>query len=208
MNVYMSEQEQLQAIRNWLKKYGPSVIIGIVIAFVASFGWRYWLQHQLQQRSQASMFYEQMLLNQSSHQNQQATQFGNELMQKYQQTPYAVLAGLTLANQAVEQGDLTLAAKNLQWVIENAHDKAIQVIAKLRQARILLAQNKPQDALKLLNTINDKNFLPEIAIVKGDAFIALGDKTSARAVYQQALNTLPPNATIKSMVKMKLDATA
>ncbi len=29
MNVYMTEEEQLQQIRDWLKQYGPTILMSV-----------------------------------------------------------------------------------------------------------------------------------------------------------------------------------
>ena len=207
-DVYMSDKEQAQVIKDWLKKYAPSIIIGIALAFGGSYGWRTWQQHRTETSQQASILFEQMRESFVNNQIQQFQLTANELMEDYPKTPYATLAALQLADQAVQQGNLEDALKNLQWVVAYSNKKSLQEIAKMRAARVLLAQNKPQDALKLLQTMDDSAFLPEVALIKGDSYLALGDKTAARNAYQNSLNTLPPNAVIRPLVQMKFDQLA
>src|SRR5579871_4833416 len=99
MNVYMNEQEQIQIIKDWWKKYGLSVIIGVILALAISWGWRYWQQHQQQTAEQASALFEQMLVLSTNHQPFAAA--ADQLIKNYPRTPYAALANLTLADQAV-----------------------------------------------------------------------------------------------------------
>jgi predicted negative regulator of RcsB-dependent stress response len=200
----MSEKEQVQLVKDWFKKYGTSLILGAIIALVGTYSWRFWQQHEIQRSEQASFLYEQLLSFQANHQAQQFTQVTNELMSKYPRTPYAALAGLAAANDAVAQGNLELAEQKLQWVVIYGNNKEIQQIAKIRAARVLLAQNKPQAALNLLSTISNKNYYSAVELVKGDIYVAMNNKEAAKTAYQNALNTLPASAAVKSLIEMKL----
>ena len=207
MEIYTSEKEQLEQIRDWFKKYGMSIVLGVAIAFVITFGWRFWQQRQVTLGQQASQLYEQLLAVQSTQAkapNPQVAQIANELMLNYNGTPYAGLAALMLASDAVQQGQLDLAEQKLQWVVANARTKPMEQIAKIRAARVLIAQNKSQQALQLLNKISDQAYIAEIDAVKGDAYAALGKTADAQAAYQSALDAMPKDAALRPLVQMKL----
>ena len=38
----LSEEEQLDNLKSFSKKYGSALIIGILIALIAFLGWQYW----------------------------------------------------------------------------------------------------------------------------------------------------------------------
>ena len=42
MDIYASEEEQVQAIKKWGKENGPGIIAGLILGLGALFGWRYW----------------------------------------------------------------------------------------------------------------------------------------------------------------------
>ena len=42
MDVYNSEEQQVEAIKSWWQENGKSIIAGVVIGFVGLFGWRYY----------------------------------------------------------------------------------------------------------------------------------------------------------------------
>ena len=42
MSAYLEEEEQIEAIRNWWKENGRSVIAGAVLGLAAIFGWQGW----------------------------------------------------------------------------------------------------------------------------------------------------------------------
>ena len=49
-----TEEEQIQAIKDWWKKNGSSLLIGIGAALAIVFGWQAWQNHQAQQRTEAA----------------------------------------------------------------------------------------------------------------------------------------------------------
>ena len=43
----LSDEEQLDQIKSFAKKYGSAMISGILIALIAFFGWEYWQKKKL-----------------------------------------------------------------------------------------------------------------------------------------------------------------
>lgn len=199
----LSEQEQVQLIRTWLKKYVPSILIGIAFAFALSFGWHRWTAHKNGHIQQASVLYEQMLSSKMSHGNQSET-LANTLTSKYSDTPYGIFAGLFQATNAINQNNFSLAEQKLQWVIDHAHNPAYKQVAKLRLARVLFAENKFLQALDVLNHVSDDSFVAEIELIKGDIFVAMKNYGAAKIAYKNVLATLPKYSSMQSLVEMKL----
>ena len=102
MDVYLSEEEQIKKIKEWWKKYSPSIIAGIAIFFIVSFGWRYWRNYKIQTAGRASMLYEQMLIANSKNKAEDFKLFAKRLMDNYKRSPYAILAAFTLAKRNIE----------------------------------------------------------------------------------------------------------
>ena len=46
MTEYLTEQEQIEQLKTWIKQYGLTILFGIVIALVLSFSWHYWQQYR------------------------------------------------------------------------------------------------------------------------------------------------------------------
>lgn len=205
MNVYESDQEQVEALKNWWKKNGKLTVAVVIIAIAVSFGWRYWQQYRIQRSEQASMLYEQMLNAFTTQQTPQAKQVIDTLKQDYKDTPYADIAALFAAKSAVEQNQLNDAMPQLQWVIKNGGSHDLRQLARLRAARILLAQKQPQQTLAMLDKVDDSAYMPAIDLVKGDAYVALGQNNNAKKSYQDVLSKLPATELIQPLVQMKLN---
>ena len=58
-----TEEEQVQAIKDWWKKNGSSLLIGIGAALAIVFGWQAWQNHQAQQRTEAANQFANLLVD-------------------------------------------------------------------------------------------------------------------------------------------------
>lgn len=189
MDVYLSEKEQIQKIKDWWKKYGTTLLVCLAIFAGGTFGWRYWQQYKVKRAEQASNLYMQMLSADLAHQTNNVQLYAQHLMADYSSTPYASFAALTLARENVNANDLKSAKGNLYWVVDHSGNKSLRQIAKIREARVLLALNQSQQALDLLNKVDDKAYGALIAETRGDIFLSLGNKTKALQQYQAALKS-------------------
>ena len=78
-------------------------------------------------------------------------------------------------------------------------------IARLRLARVLLVEQKPSDAIKILEKVDDKNFNGLINEIRGDGYLAMKNLEIARQSYKEALRELPDAETIRPLLQMKYD---
>ncbi len=205
LTEYMTEQEQVQQIKNWLKQYGLTIIAGIAIALIITSGWRYWQNYRNKILTHASGVYDEMLAARAQGNSIGAIVQAKKLLKNYSNTPYSQMAAFMLARDAVLKKDYPEALNQLNWVIAHSKDKSMREIARLRIARILIADNKPQDSIDSLKKIDDQNFIGLILEIKGDAYLALNDKTAARTSYEQALKELPNGEVTRPILQMKLD---
>lgn len=205
MTEYMTEQEQIELLKNWIKQYGLVILTGVALAILAMTGWRYWQQRELRINSHASAVYDEMLTMRAQN-NLQATEIQAEkLFTHYPKTTYSQFAALTLARDAVLNHNYPVAETNLQWVIDNSSTKAFRQIARDRLARLWLEQGQAQRAVDLLGTVDDTHFNGLTFEVKGDAYLALNQPDQARAAYEAALNALPNAEVLRPLLQMKID---
>ena len=83
-------------------------------------------------------------------------------------------------------GALDKAAGELQAVVEHAKDTELQLLARIRLARVQISLKKPDAALATLNGLKAGAFEPRMHEVLGDAYYAKGDKTNALKEYMTA----------------------
>lgn len=204
MPAYETDGEQIEAFKKIWKDYGRWIIIAVIFGLAIGLGWRYWQQQQIEHRQQASLLYQQLLGANEQNKADTVLQMSTELTRRFPQTGYAEFANLLAAKTAVAQNNLPMATEKLQWVIDHAHNPALKQIARLRAARILLAQKKPADAQKLLSVVDDKIYQSEIDEVQGDIYATLGDSAKARRSYQTAQVELSSTLGEDPYLSMKL----
>ena len=206
MTEYLTEQEQIEQIKNWIKQYGPTVIAGIVLALVIVTGWHYWEDRQNRILTHASGVYDEMLTLRAQNDAPAAIIQAQKLLDHYAKTPYAQMAAFLLARDAVANKDYETAITQLTWVIKHSHNDAMRAIAKIRIARIQLAEDKAEDSLNTLNKIDDKSFSALADETRGDAYLSLKQAKDAKLAYQQALQELPSDETTRRpLLQMKID---
>lgn len=200
----LTDKEQVEMLQEWWKDYGKAIAIAVVVGLAIGFGWRYFRQHKVEHAEKASVIYQAMLTADSKKEYATAQQYATELVQRYNHTPYADMASLTWAREAVLQNNYQLALTQLHWVIDNSKIPTLKQIARLRASRVLLAQNKSQEALNVLKIVNDLMYQPLIDQIKGDAYAALGNHKASTASYQSAQTGLLAAGMEDPLLNMKL----
>lgn len=203
MTEYLTEQEQIQQLKTWLKQYGPTILLGIVLALLMTTGWRYWQNYRNKVLMHASSVYDEMLSARAQNNDNEAIVQAKKLLAHYRKTPYADMAALLLARDAASKKDYSAAITQLTDVMDHSKTASLREIARIRIARILLAQQKADDALALLKKQDDKNYIGLVDEVRGDAYLIKSDPTAARNAYQLALQELPNTDVTRPILEMK-----
>ncbi len=202
VDVNLSEEEQVEALKKWWKANGVSAVGGVVIGLAGVFGWQMWNSYQQQIGEQVSMQFEQLNVSVAAGSFEPATKQAEGIIAEHQGSPYATFAALELAKVKVLQGDIAGAQGQLQWVVENAPEPSLAQIARLRIARILLDAGDLDGVESLIKTASSEGYSGDFAELNGDVALARGDKVTARSFYQQALDNQVSNAAV---VQMKFD---
>ena len=205
MSAHLTEEQQLEALKEWWKEYGWSIVLGVVIAISVGFGWRFYQRYETQKTNHASLIYMHVMADAAEGNVQGARRQANVLRNHFARTPYAVLASFLLAQEAVQKNKLDDAVEYLQWAADHAHVATFKDMAKIRLARIYLAQHQPKKALALLDTRKDDAFAGLMAEVQGDVYVEMQDLTKARASYVLALKKLSEDAVTRHLLEMKLN---
>lgn len=205
MTEYLTEQEQIELLKNWIKQYSLVIIAGVALAAVAIFGWRTWQERQIRILSHASAVYDEMLTARAQNNEPAVKIQAQKLFDHYASTVYGQFAAMMLARDALIKKDYVEAEKQLRWALSHSHAASNKQIVRIRLARVLLAQHKPDDAVALLAKINDANFDGLTYEVLGDAYYAMHKNAEARDAYKQALTALPNAEIIRPLLQIKYD---
>ncbi len=204
MEIYSSEQEQVEAIKKWWDENGKQALVALTVVLASVGGYRWWQGHQLAQAEAASLQYQVVLQGMESD-PEKASEQARQLLGSYSGSTYAELAELLLAKQAVEGGDLEAAAAHLHSVADNSKHKELQALASVRLARVLLAKGDAAAAKGVLDGLDDA-LLPALQQeVLGDVLLSQGDRRGARSAYAKALFGYASNPTKRDLMQMKVD---
>lgn len=202
----LEEQEQIDTLKAWWKRYGTVTLLGVAVFAAAVAGVQGWRYHQRSQTQQAAELYD-LLQGAAETRNMKKTgEIAGQLLDKYAGTPYAARAALVAAKADYEAGDAKSAKTRLQWAMDHAKSTEIGDAARLRLAGILLDEKNYAEALKLLDAKPGEAFAGLYADLKGDVLLASGKPAEARAAYQAALDKLEPGSAWRGQVEMKLEA--
>lgn len=204
MEIYSSEQEQVDAIKAWWDKNGTKVIVVLVVVLLSVFGWKSWKGNKAERAAAASVQYQQMLDVLDSDPGQ-ALELGRNVVSEYPATSYAAMASLAMAKASMMQGDSEAAAAHLRLVMEQAELDELKMMARLRLAEVLLDQGKSDEALSLLSSEPIPSFRGKYEELRGDVLLSQGKPDEARDAYSNALTGFGAVPEKRNLVQMKLD---
>jgi predicted negative regulator of RcsB-dependent stress response len=201
---HLTDEEQLQQLKNWWKENGTALIIAVLVGLITYFSYQWWQNYQQQQAEQASAIYTQFTEVLSIDGAEPITDESvstaqyllKQLQEDYTSSQYAANASLMMAKLAVDKGDLEGAETALLWSIDEGAD-SLKALAKFRLARVYLSQKKYDSVLPLVDDPEETSFLSLNAELKGDVYAAREEWQLAREAYQQAINTLGESASFR-----------
>ena len=203
MDFNDGEREQIDALKQWWKTYGKAVVVGVFLGLVALIGYQQWTAYTKSLGETASMEYELLMQALALDDNQAVRDRGTRLVDNYGGTPYANLAALALAKVYVEDADYPAAKGYLQRVMDNPELAELEHVARLRMARLMLAEGNASGALSLLQAAQPGSFKGLYDELIGDCHMALDNRDMARQAYEQALAADFQSDT--ATLEMKLD---
>ena len=199
------EEDELDRLKGWWQDYGNYLLAGLLFGLVAVLGWRFYQNRQATQAVKAAEYYEQFSVALERDDAQSILALEQTLRERFAGAPYTVLAELALARRAVDKDDLKGAQQALERARDAAGDDPLGSIARLRLARVHLAQAAPEAALDVLEPLKNQTALrPLVEELRGDALRALGRTNDARSAYRAARDAATAAALDERLIDLKL----
>jgi len=205
MDIYASDDEKGEAIKNWWRENGRSVLTGVILGGAVIFGGRYWINFQQAKTEQAAAMYQQVQMNLSDADLTAAEDLTQELMQSHSSTPYAAFATLEIAAEQVRNDQAAAALEYLKWTAEKAKLTGQKDLARLRMARVLIDEGEYEQALELTQQTSSAGFTSLFAELKGDIYLAQQNKAEAFEAYRNAISSMDEDDPRKTLLEMKRD---
>ena len=203
MEIYDTEEEQVEALKRWWKENGTASIVGLVAGIVIILGWNYWQDHKKGQAEQASLAYSQLLKAVAEDKKDSAEKQAERIQEQFKSTEYAAYSGLLQAKLKSEQGDFA-AAKQILKTIAAESNKELSNIAKIRLVRLMLSTGEYEQGLQLINEVDAEaaaSYSANYDELVGDLYVALDRLDEARTSYQNALR----NGHQSPLLQFKID---
>lgn len=205
MDAYVTEEQQVEAIKRWFNRYG-NLLTWLIIAILATIlAVKYWLHHQEVVFQQASNQYTILLEALEKNDPETIKTQAANLLEKHPKSPYATFASFVLANTEIQGQQYDDAAKHLEWAMNEGKQADFKALARIRLMRLLIAQDKLSDALALFDEGKARGYLPIMMELKGDILYKQNDQTGALKAYEQALRAAPKEQMSGFLLKLKLE---
>jgi predicted negative regulator of RcsB-dependent stress response len=202
----LEEQEQLDQIKHFWKKYGNLIswVLIVVLGGYASWnGYQYW---QRDQAAKAAVLFDEVERAVKAGDAARVERSLADMKDKFGSTLYAHQAALLAAKAMHTQGKSDAAQAALKWVAENAPDAAMKDIARLRWSGLLLDADQADAALAQLTQPFTPSMVGLAADLRGDVLMAKNQKTEAVAAYKSAWQQLSDQPDYRRVVQAKLNA--
>lgn len=202
MEVYTTENEQVDVIRRFFSENGKALAVGVVLGIGALLGWRYWQSHQSTALAGASVAYQKA--TEALAANKPEGVKATEQFVQANDNNYGAFAALQLAQHYVNQKDYAAAEKQLAQASTLTKDENLLPLIALRQARLQLQQNKLDDALKTLEGVKGASWSAMVQDIRGDVLVRKGDLKGARDAYSKGIDAKASQAQ-EALLRMKLN---
>ncbi|HBO2737025.1 TPA: YfgM family protein [Pseudomonas aeruginosa] len=203
-----TEDEDLAQIKDWWQRNGKPLVTGGILALAVVFGWQAWQKYQTNQAQGASIVYQQLIetaLNPAGQPDPaKVAELAGKLKSEFGGTHYAQYGSLFVAKVAVDSGKLDDAVAELKAVMDKPADATLGELARQRLARVLAAQGKVEEGLKLLDGDADKAYVSTREELRGDLLVQLKRTDEARAAYEKAKQSLSEDGAGDAL-QIKLD---
>jgi predicted negative regulator of RcsB-dependent stress response len=199
----LSEKEQIDRMRAWWSEYGLYVIGGVVLGAAILFGLNYYQTAQVRAQEEASAIYDALTEKVANGDLDGAEVTAAELAAAHGNSSYAAQSKLAMARLYMDKNRDLDAAEQLQSLLAMDGLEHFKHIGRVRLAKVLLYQDKPEEVLTMLDGMNNDAFKARYAEARGDAYVALGRIADARQSYQAALQEQIPTVD-QGLVQLKL----
>lgn len=204
MDDNLTDQQQAEVIKAWLKENRKSLIGGLVLGVSGFFAIQFFQDNRLRESEMASQLYAEIEFAVKQQRISQAQTLLQKMDTDYANTPYQDQSHLFMAKLFMDSVDYDNAIIQLEFLIENSSEESLKHIARIRISRIKLQQNSYNEALQILETDSMGAFEAKYEEIKGDIFSKKGEFSDAQSAYLKALELLLPGEFDYEYIQMKL----
>lgn len=217
MADHLSEEEQLESIKQWFKDNFLTFILPLIVICFGYIGWGMYSSGKVEHAQNGSEAFQSAfdMLEKAPDQkltDEEAATFiakTDDIAKSHEGSLYADLSRLLQAKLAFQQGRLDDVESSLQSVASKGANDAVKALAKARLARFYLDQKKYDEALSQVSATTVEGFTSVYAEIRGDIAFAQGNKPGANVEYKAAIAAMAPeDYERRAVVELKEKSTA
>ena len=202
-DIVLTQEEQVEQTKQWLKKNLPSIFIGLALGIALVYGYTNYKDSKIEKTAKASALFENILS--SENPEEQAAEKVLEFKNDYSFTPYVAKIALLNAKHLVQQGNISGAIEEYQWIESNSTEELVASVAKLRQAELLVSEGMYDQAEKIISETPPVGFESNYFELKGDVAAAKNDYELAKQHYDEALKNANPQLGYSTYLLFKIN---
>jgi predicted negative regulator of RcsB-dependent stress response len=202
----LEQQEQIDQFKHFWQTYGNLITWTLVLAVGAYASWMGYTWWQNDRGAKSAVLYEELDRAVIRGEGDKVNRVFSDLKDNYGGATYTEHGALLAAQFQAAKGKSDEARASLQWLIEHGKNPDLVIIARLRQAGILLDQKKYDEALKQLDVDIPEAYKALASDRKGDILYAQGKKPEALKLYQAAYDAMDPAIDYRRFIEGKLTA--
>jgi predicted negative regulator of RcsB-dependent stress response len=203
--AFDNDEQQSEHFKNFYNLHKIKIFSAIIVFLVAFFAYQYLISANKSNAEEASQLFQDVLVSKIDNIDEIKLKVAR-LQNEFNNSPYAARATIYYSKLLVETGDYSAAANELVWASGENIESSIQSMANYLLGNLYLVQEKLNEALEVANKITTDGYTGLANDLKGDIFLAMGDKDNAIKSYELALNYFGGQGELHKVIENKLNS--
>ena len=199
---YTEEEDKLIS---WFKDNYKNIIFGLLFGTALVFGFKYFNDLNANKQYEMSLKYEEAVKDYQDKKYEKAILLSEEYQASNPSNIYTSMINLYVAKIYHDEEKYMKSLEALNFIIKNSSSKEMQMVANVRYSRILILQEKYDEAEKFITSA--VNFSDNALLVEmlGDISYVKSDINKAKKYYESCLKLeITPNN--KKIIENKLNS--
>ncbi|MCY4655622.1 MAG: tetratricopeptide repeat protein [Gammaproteobacteria bacterium] len=188
MTDLLTEEEQAERIKKWLKENGLYIALAIIVGLGSVVGWNYFQDHRTSTSQEAANLYFDFL--EARGLDEPVEGVIDSLRQDHERSAYFAFALIYLATDQFGEEKYEDAIASLAEAHSAASDKSLKDMILTRKARIESEIEEYDTALETISGISTKGYQAAALEIQGDIYVRKGMHKEARIAYVAAKEVL------------------
>ena len=199
---YTEEEDKLIS---WFKDNYKNIILGLLFGTTLVFGFKYYNDLNSNKQYEMSLKYEEAIKDYQDEKYEKMMILSEEYQTNSPSNIYTSMVNLYVAKIYHDEGKYIKSLETLDFIIKNSNSKEMKMVANIRYSRILILQEKYDEAETFIMSVMDFNRNALLVEMLGDISYVRSDINNAKIYYESCLNLeITPNN--RKIIENKLNS--